>query len=106
MRALLIDQGEVCAIELPGTDGPEMLEAMYRAIGCNGIAVVGYPDPGHVAWGDEVGVHARPTQVHAVRWYAEPLVGRIVVTGFDAEGSTQAATMDVAALRSMVRHIG
>lgn len=106
MRALLIDQGRVTEIALPEEqgNGTDLLDAMYETIGCTVVAAAGYPFPNHVAWVDEEGLLKHVAQVHHARWFPEPLVGRIVVTGLGSEGDTTPATMTVEALAGMVQN--
>lgn len=122
MRALLIDNGDIREVEiglefvktlalLDGRDIPEdipedisNLHSMYYHIGCTTVCGPGYPDQYHACWADDEGLFVENQQVHATAWYPEPLVGKLLITGFDAStGDTTAATMSVESLAQMVR---
>lgn len=82
------------------------LESMYRLIGCDTVTGAGYPDDHHACWADDNGLLTmKPgTQANLVAWHSEPLVGKLLITGFDPEtGETTEATMTEAALMELVQ---
>lgn len=97
MRALLITTDGIQEIEID-----KSLDAMYRAIGCETFCAAGKPAPGHIAWVDDNGILSAKEgdQASRVPWHAQTLLGRILVTGIDADGDTAPATISVDRLRS------
>ncbi len=105
MRALLITEGGIKEVELPDNgDSSDHLQAMYDHIGRRTVEGVGYIGQTHAAWGDEEALFTQEATIASfVDWWTGPLVGKILITGFDLEtGETTPATMTVKELRQHV----
>lgn len=106
MRAVLISIGTVAETE---TDGS--LDSMYHLIDCNCLCSAGYITlPGrarHAVWADDEGLFQKgPIAVTHPRWYPQPLVGNLLITGITPEGDTCAATLSIEEVRGQIRAQG
>lgn len=106
MRALLISIRGIEEVEM--TDS---LEDYYRLIDCSIMTGAGYPDDHHAAWVDDESILTLEDRLLAgkrvpemtIDWYPQPIVGNILITGFDMEtGENAPATLSVEALRQRV----
>lgn len=106
MRALLISVNGVEEVEMADT-----LSDYYRLIDCSIMTGAGYPDDHHAAWVDDESILTLESRLLdgkrvpeiTIDWYPQPIVGNILITGFDMEtGENAEATLGVDALRQRV----
>lgn len=113
MRALLIsrDPAIITEVELPENPAariPKMQELLEADL----FTGAGAPNLTHACWANDEALLTLEADVleHGsvmltqVAWYAEPLVGNLLITGIDTvTGSTIPATMSIAELASMIK---
>lgn len=86
MRAILIDPEtrEVSEVEID----PTSLDDYYRLIGCDCFTAVTIDDQGTTVYVDDEGLFKGPSVFFLIKGYPQPLAGRGLVVGTDAEGNT------------------
>jgi hypothetical protein len=113
MRALLIDKTGVREVVVgtqwekmqallenrqPDKDNDHHLKSYYYYMGCSTITAAGELDAHHVCYADDEALLKLQDgdQVTRVDWYPQELVGKLLITGFDANsGDTRPATLSI-----------
>ena len=108
MKAILIDVQGVHEVEMSG----DTLDEMYRLLGCRCVTSGGYIEiPGHDAqavWADDEGLFStEPVQcVTLGKWYPQPLVGNLLVTGLSENGETIATSLTAEQVKAQISRKG
>lgn len=110
MKAIVIGREGIQEVTLATeSDGSATLQGMYQHLECSCLCSGGYIDiPGrepHAVWADDEAFYSSaPTQViNHVKWYPEPLIGNLLVTGISENGETTPCTLTVEEVKSQVR---
>lgn len=102
MKALLVTMEGVEEI-----DYEDSAYGMQDAIGCEYFCSAGTPAEDHMAFVDDTGLltMTHDSQVNAVAWYPQPLIGKILVVRIGDEGESLPPTMTSEELAAMVRSL-
>jgi len=101
IKALLVTLEGIQEVELESGN----LDQYYELIQCDTMTGAGYPDELHAAWADDEGLLNldEKDQANFVTWHPEPLVGRLLITGYDPEtGESTSVTMTAEELEQKV----
>lgn len=102
MRAYLIDPFDRALIEV---DYSGNFRDIYELCGYDTFAVVTFNDHGDGVYVDDEGLFKKNQRFFTIADYPQPLAGKALVLGVDAEGGSTAPTVDMTWLEDHVRFL-
>lgn len=108
MNAILVNNFTVQKVTL-SDDSDVRYSEMQALIGCRMLTGAGYPDQHHAAYADDEGLLTLSDGASIIEttFHTEPLVGNLLITGFDPEtGEDQDCTLSVARVNAMITNRG
>ncbi len=93
MQALLVDPAERTVTPVQLKDGGGNLDEIYRLLGCSNISAAHINDRGDLVYVDDEGLLKGPTDFFLLDPYPQPLAGKGLIVGTDAEGNDVAPSV-------------